>query len=214
MEAVATGQRVVLPPGTTLNFVLGATPLPNAAAPTSPPAPEQTRTSATGAQSNPGSSSQNQQAQFYYCGFYTSQGTHTDYLTGVFQSDADHSKINLAFLKYVNEKYPGALGPMCSACGTPAYCENLRAGLMARSGSGHPVVKVDWKYTPDLAKSSDVAIKFTSEGPEATFVELEHSGIERHGEGYEQLRAALDSTNAWERTLVEFQKATERGVRR
>ena len=65
-----------------------------------------------------------------------------------------------------------------------------------------------------LAKSSDVAIRFTSEGPEATLVELKHTGIERHGEGYEQLRAALDSPNAWERTLAEFAKAAGRGVRR
>ena len=72
----------------------------------------------------------------------------------------------------------------------------------------------DWKYTADLAKSSDVAIRFTSEGPEATLVELEHTGIERHGEGYEQLRAALDSPNAWERTLAEFAKAAGRGVQR
>ena len=72
----------------------------------------------------------------------------------------------------------------------------------------------DWKYSADLAKSSDVAIRFTSEGPEATLVELEHSGIERHGEGYEQLRAALDSPNAWELTLAEFAKAAGRGVRR
>ncbi len=70
-----------------------------------------------------------------------------------------------------------------------------------------------WKFDPDLAKASDVAIRFTSEGPSATLVELEHSGIERHGEGYEQLRAALDGPDAWTRTLAEFAKAADRGVR-
>ena len=55
----------------------------------------------------------------------------------------------------------------------------------------------DWKFNPDLAKASDVAIRFTSEGASATLVELEHSGIERHGEGYEQLRAMLDGPDAW-----------------
>ena len=71
----------------------------------------------------------------------------------------------------------------------------------------------DWKFNPDLAKASDVAIRFTSEGASATLVELEHSGIERHGEGYEQLRVMLDSPNAWTNTLEEFAKAADREVR-
>ena len=45
-------------------------------------------------------------------------------------------------------------------------------------------------------------------------VELEHSGIERHGEGYEQMRAMLDGPNAWVRTLEEFAKAADREVTR
>jgi uncharacterized protein YndB with AHSA1/START domain len=72
----------------------------------------------------------------------------------------------------------------------------------------------DWKFDPDLAKASDVAIRFTSEGAAATLVELEHSGIERHGEGYEQLRAMLDSPNAWTNTLEEFAKAADGEVQR
>ena len=67
----------------------------------------------------------------------------------------------------------------------------------------------DWKFNPDLAKASEVDIRFTAEGPTTTFVELTHSGIERHGEGYEQLRALLDSPDAWENTLAEFAKAVE-----
>jgi hypothetical protein len=58
-----------------------------------------------------------------------------------------------------------------------------------------------------------VAIRFTSEGASATLIELEHSGIERHGEGYEQLRVMLDSPNAWTTTLAEFAKAANREVR-
>jgi len=67
----------------------------------------------------------------------------------------------------------------------------------------------DWKFNPDMAKASEVDIRFTAEGPSTTFVELTHSGIERHGEGYEQLRAMLDSPNAWAGTLAEFAKAVE-----
>ena len=72
----------------------------------------------------------------------------------------------------------------------------------------------DWKFDPDLAKASDVAIRFTSEGPATTFVELEHSGFERHGEGHERLRVILDSPDAWANTLVEFAKAADREVTR
>ena len=58
-----------------------------------------------------------------------------------------------------------------------------------------------WKFDPDLAKSSEVEIRFTGEGAGTTFVELKHSGLERHGEGYEKLRDMMDSPGAWERTL-------------
>ncbi len=64
----------------------------------------------------------------------------------------------------------------------------------------------DWKFNPDLSKASEIEIRFTAEGPSTTLVELQHSGIERHGEGYEQLRALLDSPGAWETTLAEFAK--------
>jgi hypothetical protein len=43
-----------------------------------------------------------------------------------------------------------------------------------------------------MAKASEVEIRFTAEGPETALVELEHSKLERHGEGYDQLRAIFD----------------------
>jgi uncharacterized protein YndB with AHSA1/START domain len=62
----------------------------------------------------------------------------------------------------------------------------------------------DWKFNPDLEKASEVEIRFTAEGPSATLVELRHSKLDRHGEGYEQLRAMLDGPGAWEATLAAF----------
>jgi uncharacterized protein YndB with AHSA1/START domain len=64
----------------------------------------------------------------------------------------------------------------------------------------------DWKFNPDLAKASEVEIRFKTEGT-VTLVELEHRGFERHGEGYEQLRAAMDSPDAWTATLAAFAKS-------
>ena len=64
----------------------------------------------------------------------------------------------------------------------------------------------DWKFNPDVSKASEVEIRFTADGP-STLVELEHRGFERHGEGCEQLRAAMDSPGAWTATLTAFANA-------
>lgn len=74
-------------------------------------------------------------------------------------------------------------------------------------GPGHD--QPDWKFEADMSKASEVAIRFTAEGPSTTLVELEHSKLERHGEGYEQLRALFDGPGAWSGILALFAKAVE-----
>jgi uncharacterized protein YndB with AHSA1/START domain len=64
----------------------------------------------------------------------------------------------------------------------------------------------DWKFNPDLSFASEIEIRFTSDGS-FTLVELEHRGLERNGEGFEQLRAMLDSPDAWTATLAAFANA-------
>ena len=58
----------------------------------------------------------------------------------------------------------------------------------------------EWGYQPDLAKSSEVEVRFVSVHPEATRVEVEHRFFERHGVGAEPMRTAVDAPNGW--TLV------------
>lgn len=73
-----------------------------------------------------------------------------------------------------------------------------------------------WRYDPDMARASEVEIDFSAEGPAATLVELVHSKLERHGKGYEQLRAMLDGASAWSGTLAlyrEFADGQEPGER-
>ena len=50
-----------------------------------------------------------------------------------------------------------------------------------------------WPLEPDPAKTSEVEVTFTAEEPSRTRVVLTHRHLERHGEGWEQMRAAVSS---------------------
>lgn len=74
-------------------------------------------------------------------------------------------------------------------------------------GPGHD--SPDWKFDPDMTKASELTIRFTAEGTGATLVELEHSKLERHGEGYEQLRQLFDGPGAWAGILEHYARKVE-----
>jgi uncharacterized protein YndB with AHSA1/START domain len=76
-------------------------------------------------------------------------------------------------------------------------------------GPGHD--QPDWVCDPDVAKASEVEIRFSAEGPATTLVELAHSKLERHGEGYQKLREIFDGPGAWQEILVLFAKAAQGG---
>jgi uncharacterized protein YndB with AHSA1/START domain len=76
-------------------------------------------------------------------------------------------------------------------------------------GPGHD--SPDWVCDPDIAKASEVEIRFTAAGPSTTLVELEHSKLERHGEGYEQLRELFDGPGAWAGILELYAKKVNAG---
>jgi len=58
-------------------------------------------------------------------------------------------------------------------------------------------INADWTFQPDLAKSSEVEVRFTAEPGGMTRVDLEHRLLERHGEGAAKLRAGIDSEGGW-----------------
>jgi uncharacterized protein YndB with AHSA1/START domain len=64
-------------------------------------------------------------------------------------------------------------------------------------------VVFSWDINPqfqietDLDKTSEVEVRFISETPERTRVELEHRNLDRHGEGWEAARASVDSEGGW-----------------
>lgn len=74
-------------------------------------------------------------------------------------------------------------------------------------GPGHD--SPAWVCDLNPAKASEVEICFTPEGPAVTLVVLTHSKPERHGDGYEQLRAMFDGPGAWSGILAHYAKKVE-----
>jgi uncharacterized protein YndB with AHSA1/START domain len=54
-----------------------------------------------------------------------------------------------------------------------------------------------WEVETDPRRASDVEVRFTSEGPDRTHVELVHQHLDRHGDGWEGMRDAVSSPNGW-----------------
>jgi uncharacterized protein YndB with AHSA1/START domain len=71
-------------------------------------------------------------------------------------------------------------------------------------------INLQWQIESDPAKTSEVEVRFTSEAPERTRVELEHRHLDRHGEGWEAMRDAVGSSEGWDVGLQAF-AATLRG---
>jgi uncharacterized protein YndB with AHSA1/START domain len=64
-----------------------------------------------------------------------------------------------------------------------------------------------WQIETDRARTSEVEVRFTRESANRTRVDLEHRHLERHGEGWEQLRDAVRDEGGWPSAL---RKYTER----
>jgi uncharacterized protein YndB with AHSA1/START domain len=54
-----------------------------------------------------------------------------------------------------------------------------------------------WQLESDLARTSEVEVRFVAEAPDRTRVELEHRNLERHGEGWESLREGVAGDQGW-----------------
>jgi uncharacterized protein YndB with AHSA1/START domain len=65
-------------------------------------------------------------------------------------------------------------------------------------------ISPQWQIETDLSRTSEVEVRFLVEGPERTRVELEHRNLDRHGAGWEGMRAAVDSEGGWPLYLQRF----------
>jgi uncharacterized protein YndB with AHSA1/START domain len=65
-------------------------------------------------------------------------------------------------------------------------------------------INLRWQLEADPERTSEVEVRFTAEGPERTRVELEHRNLDRHGEGWEAMRDAIDSPGGWPAGMRSF----------
>lgn len=101
-----------------------------------------------------------------------------------------------------------AQGEQCDWGVVLAWDPPRRVRLSWHVGPGHE--RPDWVVDPDRSRASEVEIRFRAAGPRETVVELEHSRIERHGEGAEQLRDLFDGPGAWIAILESFAEVAAR----
>jgi uncharacterized protein YndB with AHSA1/START domain len=54
-----------------------------------------------------------------------------------------------------------------------------------------------WQIETDPERTSEVEVRFVSEAPGRTRVDLEHRHLDRHGDGWEQTRDAVGGEGGW-----------------
>ena len=61
-----------------------------------------------------------------------------------------------------------------------------------------------WQYEPDLAKCSEVEVRFTPADDGTTLVELEHRYLQRHGGDCATMREKVNAEGGWVALLSAF----------
>jgi uncharacterized protein YndB with AHSA1/START domain len=61
-----------------------------------------------------------------------------------------------------------------------------------------------WQIETDLAKTSEFEVRFSSEAPQRTRVEIEHRHLDRHGSGWEGVREGVAGEQGWPLYLERF----------
>jgi uncharacterized protein YndB with AHSA1/START domain len=65
-------------------------------------------------------------------------------------------------------------------------------------------ISPEWQIETNPDKTSEVEVRFISEAPERTRVELEHRNFDRHGGGWEQERDGVGGEGGWPLYLRRF----------
>jgi uncharacterized protein YndB with AHSA1/START domain len=72
-------------------------------------------------------------------------------------------------------------------------------------------ISPQWRIETNLEKTSEVEVRFFSEGPGRTRVELEHRNLERHGEGWESVRDGVAHDAGWPLYLQRYVEVVAKG---
>ena len=65
-------------------------------------------------------------------------------------------------------------------------------------------ISPQWQVEEDPDNTSEVEVRFSSETPQRTRVELEHRNLERHGPGWESVSNSVDSDGGWPLYLARY----------
>jgi uncharacterized protein YndB with AHSA1/START domain len=61
-----------------------------------------------------------------------------------------------------------------------------------------------WQIETDQRKTSEVEVRFLTESPDRTRVELEHRNLDRHGDSWEGVREGVDGDQGWPLYLRQY----------
>jgi uncharacterized protein YndB with AHSA1/START domain len=70
-------------------------------------------------------------------------------------------------------------------------------------------INAQWGYEPDLAKSSEVEVRFTPEPDGSTRVDLEHRHFDRMAAGADEMRKGVGGEGGWGGLLKLFAQQAE-----
>ena len=70
-------------------------------------------------------------------------------------------------------------------------------------------ISPQWQLETDPEKASEVEVRFFSETPDRTRLELEHRNLERHGEGWEGVRDGVAGDEGWPLYLQRYAEQLE-----
>jgi uncharacterized protein YndB with AHSA1/START domain len=73
-------------------------------------------------------------------------------------------------------------------------------------------INPSWRIETDLAKTSEVEVRFVADGPGRTRVELEHRHLDRHGDGWDGMRDGVRAEQGWPLYLERFAAAVADGA--
>ncbi|HZC70123.1 MAG TPA: SRPBCC family protein [Jatrophihabitans sp.] len=65
-------------------------------------------------------------------------------------------------------------------------------------------INPEWQLEADTSRTSEVEVRFIAESAERTRVELEHRHLDRHGDGWQDMREGVRGSGGWPLYLARY----------